>query len=256
MKVTIMQVNIVWENKHKNLNRFSECLELIEGETDIIIFPEMFTTGFTMNSAKFADKPESDTLRWLADNAYKYKCNIIGGIIAQEQDKIYNRQIFMKPDGKYEYYDKRHLFRMANEQKFYSAGSRKVITELYGWRIMLTTCYDLRFPVWTRACNDYDVLVVIANWPEKRRDAWNTLLVARAMENQVYVIGVNRVGKDGNQHLHSGDSAVVHPAGYIMSKTPPYKESVETIELSYKELVDFRKSFPAHLDADKFELFL
>jgi omega-amidase len=164
----------------------------------------------------------------------------------------------MKADGTYNTYDKRHLFRMADENKYYGSGQQKIIVELNGWKVCPLVCYDLRFPVWSRnklgASHDYDVLIYVANWPERRAHAWKTLLLARAIENQSYVVGLNRIGNDGNEIAYSGDSAIINPKGEIISATKPNEESIETITLSYNELAEFRKIFPVALDADDFEI--
>ena len=254
LKITIIQADLAWEKKEDNLNSFSEKLNQITEPTDIIVLPEMFTTGFSMKAEKLAEDWNGKTIEWIKQKAKEKNSVIACSLIFSENKKFYNRLIWMNPDGSYQYYDKRHLFRMVNEQKYYTAGNTKLIVEFKSWKICPLICYDLRFPVWCRNQDDYDVLIYIANWPEKRIYTWKTLLLARAIENQAYVIAVNRVGKDGNGIIYSGDSAVINPKGYIISKTQPYKESVETLALSKDELNNLRKAYPVKLDADEFEM--
>lgn len=254
LKISLVQTELHWENPPKNLLMFSELLSENEIKTDLIILPEMFNTGFTMNSALFAEEMDENTINWMRKTAWEYNCVITGSLIIKENDKFYNRLIWMKPDGNFHYYDKRHLFRMAKEDKHFTAGTEKIILELKGWKICPLICYDLRFPVWSRNKNDYDVLIYIANWPEKRSYAWKNLLIARSIENLAYVIGVNRVGSDGNDVVYSGDSAVINPKGDYVATTIQYKTEIINFDLSFEELEDYRKKFPAHLDADDFEI--
>ncbi len=254
LKVTIIQADLAWENKEENINKFSSFIGEIKEETDLIILPEMFSTGFTMKTEKLAEDFKGETIQWMKNIAKDKNAVLIGSIIVKVRELYYNRLIIMHPNGNIEYYDKRHLFRMGNEHYVYTKGKKKHISDINEWKIRPLICYDLRFPVWSRNENDYDVLVYIANWPENRRDAWLTLLIARAIENQCYVIGVNRVGQDGNAISYSGDSVVIDPKGRIISETKPYKESVETLKLSISELTEFRQKFPVDLDADKFNV--
>ena len=242
---------------------FSEKISSIKEETDLIVLPEMFSTGFTMNNKAMAETMKSKTAEWIRKTAKEKNCVVTGSLIIEEKKKYYNRLIWMMPDGKYKTYDKRHLFRYAGEEKYYAAGKKKLIVELNGWKICPLVCYDLRFPVWSRnkissqkskVKSDYDLLLYVANWPERRNHPWKTMLMARAMENQAYVVGVNRVGNDGNNIYHSGDSAAINFKGEILSKTKAHEESVETITLSRKDLDDWRKTFPAWMDADKFSV--
>ncbi|MBI3501295.1 MAG: amidohydrolase [Bacteroidetes bacterium] len=266
LKITIIQSNLHWENIEANLKMFSEKISSIKEETDLVVLPEMFSTGFTMNNKFLAEKMNGKTLNWMKQMAKEKNCVVTGSVIIEEKKKYYNRLIWMPPSGKYKTYDKRHLFRYAGEEKYYSAGKKKLIVELNGWKICPMVCYDLRFPVWIRnkikkdpstslgMTAEYDLLLFVANWPERRNHPWKTLLMARAMENQSYVIGINRVGNDGNNIYHSGDSAVINFKGEIISKTPAHEESIETITISKKDLDDWRKNFPAWMDADKFKL--
>jgi predicted amidohydrolase len=256
LKVTIIQTALHWENVEANLKMFSEKISSLSEATHLIVLPEMFTTGFTMNNKALAESMKGRTVEWMKQMAKQKKCVITGSMIIKEKKKYYNRLIWMFPSGKFKIYDKRHLFRYANEQNYYTAGKKKLIVELNGWKICPLICYDLRFPVWIRNKNNaFDVLLFVANWPERRNHPWKTLLMARAMENQCYVIGVNRVGNDGNNVYHSGDSAVINFKGEFISKTSPHEESIETVTLSKKALDDWRETFPAWMDADKFRLF-
>jgi len=252
LRVTIVQPTLTWEDVDANLAMFTN--KLAPASTDLIVLPEMFSTGFTMNVSKVGEGMDGKALQWMKKISAEKKCVVTGSLVIKENDHFYNRLIWMKPDGAYEKYDKRHLFRMGEENQTYTAGKDKIIVSLKGWKICPLVCYDLRFPVWSRNSVGYDCLIYVANWPEVRSYAWNHLLIARAIENQSYVIGVNRVGKDGNDMPHSGDSAVINAKGLIISKTKPNEESVETVVLSYKELEEFRKAFPVAMDADKFKL--
>ena len=254
MKVTLIQTSLFWEDRDRNLDMFSEKLSGLQQKTDLIVLPEMFTTGFSMNPESLAETMNDRTFHWMKDKAGSKNAVVMGSIIIKEGDSYYNRLISMFPDGEYHIYDKRHLFRMGEENKHYKAGSQKVIINYGEWRIRPLVCYDLRFPVWSRNRDDYDLLIYVANWPESRRHVWRNLLVARALENQVYVIGLNRIGKDGQDLTYSGDSMVVDPKGKIISNTEPHTESIETIEISLKFLNEFRDKFPVGEDADDFEL--
>jgi omega-amidase len=261
LKITLIQSNLHWEDKEKNLELFSQKIAAITETTDLIILPEMFSTGFSMNPEKFAEPMGGFTIQWMQQKAKEKNCVITGSVICEEKETYFNRLVWMNPDGTYSTYDKRHLFRMAGEEKCYGAGEKKIIMNLKGWKICPLICYDLRFPVWSRNTKEaqqaipaYDVLIYVANWPERRAHAWKTLLLARAIENQSFVIGVNRIGNDGNEIYHSGDSAVINPKGEIISKIKSKEEATETITLNYDELTEFRKSFPVILDADDFEI--
>ena len=217
IKISIIQSDIVWEDVNENLKRFSQKVSDLEDKTDIIVLPEMFTTGFSMKSKELAETMEGKTVSWLKDYSKKVNALIIASLIISENGEFYNRLICAFPDGKIEHYNKRHLFRMANENNYYSQGTKKLIIEYKGWRIRPLICYDLRFPVWSRNKNDYDLLVYIANWPERRNESWKTLLKARAIENQAFLVGVNRIGKDKNNVIYSGDSALISPQGNLLS---------------------------------------
>ncbi|MCE9540768.1 MAG: amidohydrolase [Bacteroidetes bacterium] len=266
LKITIIQSSLHWENKEMNLIMFSQKINAITESTDLIILPEMFTTGFSMSPKKFAEPMDGTTVSWMQEKAKEKNCVITGSFICEENGNCFNRLVWVKPDGSYSTYDKRHLFRMANENAHYSAGQKRIIVELNGWKICPLICYDLRFPVWSRnklvqgskeetyPGYEYDLLIYVANWPEVRSYPWKTLLLARAIENQSYVVGLNRVGSDGNKIYHSGDSAMINARGEIISKIEAQEESTETITLNHSELLAYRKSFPATLDADAFEI--
>jgi len=257
LKITIIQSDLHWESIEKNLHMFTQKINAVSEKTDLIVLPEMFTTGFSMAPERLAENKNGKTIAWMKEQAAKKGCVITGSIIYEEDKKYYNRLVWMRPDGSYSVYDKRHLFSMANEDKHYTAGNKKIIEEINGWKICPLICYDLRFPVWSRNIkkNIYDVLIYVANWPERRSHPWKTLLLARAIENQCYVVGLNRVGNDGNEIYHSGDSAVINFRGEIISKTAAQEESTETIHLNYNELDEFRKQFPVLDDADEFGFF-
>ena len=263
LTITIIQSNIHWENIEENLKMFSEKISSIKEETDLIILPEMFSTGFTMNNKPLAEKMNGKTFEWMKERAKEKNCVITGSIIIEEKKKYYNRLIWMLPNGKFKKYDKRHLFRYAGEEKYYSAGKKKLIVELKGWKICPMVCYDLRFPVWIRnkvksqkskVKSEYDILIFVANWPERRNYPREALLLARAIENQSYVIGVNRVGKDGGDINHSGDSVFINPQGEVIRKAKPNEESIMTVSFSYSAVEEWRKKFPAWMDGDQFTI--
>lgn len=256
LKITIIQSNLHWENKEKNLEMFSQKISAIAEMVDLIVLPEMFTTGFSMHPEMFAEQMNGKTIDWMRKKAKEKNCVITGSFICEEDKKYFNRLVWMRNDGTYSVYDKKHLFSMGDENNHYTAGKNKIIEELKGWKTCPLICYDLRFPVWARnqKSNNYDILIYVANWPERRSHAWKSLLIARAIENQSYVVGANRIGNDGNDIYHSGDSAVVNAKGEVISKIKPNEESVETIIMNYAELIEFRKTFPVMNDADDFEL--
>lgn len=224
------------------------------GKTDLVILPEMFTTGFSMNPEALAEGMEDDTVRWMKRQAEILNAAIVGSFIYEEKSDFFNRLISVKPDGELDIYDKRHLFRIGDEHFHYKAGNQFLIVSWGGWRIRPLICYDLRFPVWARYRGDYDLLVYIANWPESRRKVWKALLIARAIENQVYTIGVNRIGKDGRDIGYTGDSMVIDPKGETIFKANSNEESIQTVELSLEAQNEFREKFPVALDADDFEM--
>ncbi|TKC09738.1 nitrilase family protein [Pedobacter frigoris] len=255
LKITIFQAYLFWENTDKNLQNLALRLSMgIKEKTDLIILPEMFNTGFTMNAEALAEEMNGKTMLWMQQTAQKYDCVVCGSLIIKENNHYYNRLIWMLPDGSFSHYDKRHLFGLGNEDKSYTAGEQQVIVDLKGWKIRLAICYDLRFPVWLRnKYQEYDILLIIASWPDKRSAHWNALIPARAIENQSYVIGANRVGHDGNEIYHSGHSQCIDPQG----KTVYYKpedEDLYTFSINYEEVVKTRRIFPFLRDADQFKI--
>lgn len=251
LKVTIIQPDIVWENPGENLTNYSTTITAA-GKTDLVILPEMFTTGFSMNSENLYELMDGPTVNWMKDTAKFNKTAIIGSLIIKENGKIYNRAVWVFPDGSVSYYDKRHLFTMGQEHLHYSSGKEKLLVEYKGWRICPLICYDLRFPVWSRNTDNIDLLIYVANWPAVRSQVWKTLLVARAIENQVFCMGVNRTGIDGYGIKYSGDSAFIDAKGNanFMNDQPGFM----TFELNYQELHSFRKAFPVLNDRDKFTI--
>ncbi len=259
LNVSLVQSRIHWLDIQANLEWYASRLEQLNTRSDLIVLPEMFNTGFSMEASRFAETMDGPTMRWMSEMSAHYQAALIGSIMVQDRGHFYNRLIWMFPDGRYEYYDKRHLFRMAGEHQTYSPGQSRLIINYKGWRICPMVCYDLRFPVWSRnrligSEYDYDCLIYIANWPEKRSQAWKSLLVARAIENQCYVVGVNRVGADGNQIQYSGDSGVFDFLGQKCSTTERFGDRVETVSLYKDQLSEFRQNFPALLDADQFSI--
>lgn len=254
LRVTAIQSALVWEDAQANRTGFAQKLAGLKGSTDLVVLPEMFTTGFSMKTQELAETMDGPTVTWLKEQAAALGAAINGSVIIEEGGKFYNRSLFVRPDGSVEHYDKRHLFRMANEDAHFSDGSQRKIVEWKGWRICLQVCYDLRFPVFSRNRQDYDLLIYVANWPEARTNAWSTLLRARAMENQAYVIGVNRVGNDGMDISYSGASAILDAKGEELVNIPLSEEHSAQATLSMQALEDFRKKFPVGKDADRFEL--
>lgn len=253
LRVTLVQTMLHWEDASANRDMFTEKLASI-GATDLIVLPEMFNTGFTMESELFAETMDGPTVEWMRGTAKKQGAAIYGSAIIKEGGSCYNRGIFVMPDGMIVHYDKRHLFRMAGEHMHYSAGSERVVVDLNGWKILLQVCYDLRFPVFSRNRNDYDLVIYVANWPEARRHAWSSLLIARAIENLSYCIGVNRVGMDGKGIHYTGDSVVIDPRGSVIGSCGTATECIMQTTLSHSGILEYRKKFPAHLDADDLSL--
>jgi omega-amidase len=259
LKITIIQSDLHWEDIGANLAMFEEKIWKI-GPTDVIVLPEMFTTGFSMNAKKLGEMMNMRTFKWMKQMADQTGALILGSFIANVHDRFYNRLLWMEPGGNFKTYDKRHLFRMAEEHQVYSPGESMLIGHWKGWRICPLVCYDLRFPVWSRnrwnatlKKASYDVLIYVANWPLVRANAWDTLLRARAIENLSYVVGVNRVGMDGNGIEHSGNSAIISPKGEPIF-TVDSVEAIKTIELNAHSLQAYRDRFPAYLDADDFTI--
>lgn len=260
LKITLLQSDLHWEEIDANLAAFEEKIWRVGQDTDVIVLPEMFTTGFTMNAQALGEYMNMRTFKWMRQMADQTGALILGSFVAKVHDKFYNRLLWMEPGGNYKTYDKRHLFRMANEHKIYSSGESLLIGEWKGWRICPLICYDLRFPVWSRNTYDavsrqmnYDLLIYVANWPTARVEAWSALLKARAIENLSYVVGVNRVGIDGNSIEYNGSSAIIGPKGEVIF-TSEGVEAIKTLELNANSLKAFRDKFPAYYDADEFSI--
>ena len=255
MNITIIQTHLHWQDKQANLAMFEQKIASITESTDLIVLPEMFNTGFTMEAQPHAEREEeSPTLQKMQKWAKEKQAAICGSIIAEDNGSYYNRMYFVLPDGTYQMYNKRHLFRMANEDEHFTGGETSVIIEYKGWKIKPLICYDLRFPIWSRNnANEYDILLYVANWPAPRKTAWSTLLKARAIENLSYCVGVNRIGKDGSELEYSGNSAIIDFKGEVIFENENDEISY-TAKLEKEKLEAFREKFPAHLDADLFEI--
>ena len=253
LKATLVQGMLQWEDAAANRAAFAAKLEPLRGATDLIVLPEMFTTGFTMNTA-LAEAMDGPTVEWMKAQAARTDAAIYGSVIIAEGGKAFNRGLFVRPDGSVTHYDKRHLFRFANETDHFSAGKDRVVVEWRGWRILLQICFDLRFPVFARNRGDYDAALYVACWPEARRYPWAQLLIARAIENQCYVVGVNRVGMDGKGIHYTGDSVAIDPKGQVMAACEPAGDRVAHATLDAAALADFRAKFPVGMEADEFDL--
>lgn len=254
LNITLIQSALHWEKPDANMAMFEEKIWTIDKKTDLIVLPEMFTTGFSMNAEPLAEMMNFRAFKWMKQMASQTAAVIAGSVIIKEKGNFFNRLIWMTPEGNFFTYDKRHLFRMAGEDEIFTAGKDKIIVSLKGWKICPLICYDLRFPVWSRNVkNEYDLLLFVANWPSSRRIAWNTLLRARAIENLSYVVGLNRVGTDGKGIDYSGDSAVIDFKGEELIVLNN-QENIQSCTLSNEDLIAFREKFPADRDADSFSL--
>jgi omega-amidase len=260
LRITLIQSDLHWEDVEANLSMFEEKIWQINGSTDVIVLPEMFTTGFSMNASRLAEHMNMKTFKWMKQMADQTGALILGSFICTVHGRYYNRLLWMEPGGVFKTYDKRHLFRMDNEHKTFTPGESLLIGTWKGWRICPLICYDLRFPVWSRNKWDhnanklsYDLAIYVANWPMTRIDAWNTLLRARAIENLSYVVGVNRVGQDENGVEYNGNSAIISPKGDSII-TIDGSESIRTLELNANALHAFRDRFPAYVDGDDFTI--
>ena len=273
LTITIIQANLVWENKKANLAMLAQKIESIKEKTEVVILPEMFSTGFSMKPEQLAETMNGETIEWMKKITSSKKIILTGSVMIEDpstagqgETKYFNRLIWMLPNGEYGVYDKRHLFAYGDEHNHYSAGNKRLIAQVKGWKINLQVCYDLRFPVWARQnpspnlspggeeqASEFDLLVYVANWPERRNTAWKTLLQARAIENQCYVVGVNRVGDDGNNIHYSGDSMIIDPLGEILY-TKTNDEDIFTYTLQKEKLDEVREKFPFWRDADSFDI--
>ena len=260
LRVTLIQSDIHWQTIDANLAMFEEKLWSAKPSSDLIVLPEMFTTGFTMNAKQLAEPMSGKTFRWMKQMADQFRGVVTGSYIVFEKNKYFNRLIWMEPGGRFSFYDKRHLFRMSGENDHFSSGSSYFTADLKGWKIRPFICYDLRFPVWSRNKADkdddkldYDLIIFAANWPSSRINAWDTLLKARAIENSAYCLGVNRIGTDGEGIIYSGHSCVYNFKGENLI-TISEGELIQTVTLSMNDLKQYRKKFPVHIDADDYNL--
>ena len=255
LTISILQADLIWENKEQNLAKLESLAYTISDHTDLLVLPEMFNTGFSMNTIELAETMDGQTVFWMKTLAKLKSCVVSGTLIIQENGKFYNRHLWVTQNGKLEYYDKRHLFRLAKEDKYYTAGKERKVVELKGWKINLTTCYDLRFPVWSRNRKDYDIILNAANWPVPRIHAWKTLNQARAIENLCYTIACNRVGSDPKGNQYSGHSAIIDYQGKVLSELVE-KEGVISYTIDKEPLDLFREKFAFDQDQDDFTLHL
>lgn len=254
LRLSLVQSDLLWGDVNANLNQFTQQLAKLKGKTDLIVLPEMFTSGFMMSGKDEIASYNDMAVAWMCEQAKCLDSYIMGSCIVKINNSFYNRMYTVSPGGDVSTYDKRHLFRMGNEHEHFSGGNEKGIVNIGEWRIRPIVCYDLRFPVWSRNQQDYDLLICVANWPDARRDVWNTILKARALDNQVYVAGVNRVGKDGMDLSYAGDSTLIDARGKRLAKCEDYKNDIQTVNISLSDLQSFRKKFPVYLDADEFEI--
>lgn len=253
LTITLVQTELTWHDPAANRAHFGEIVHSLPEASDLIILPEMFTTGFTMDTRELAEPMTGPTARWMAELAGACGVTLCGSLIVEDGGRYFNRCLWMPPDGAFRHYDKRHLFRMAGEHEHFAAGESREIFTLKGFRICPMICYDLRFPVWSRGANEFDLLVYVANWPAARRSAWQTLLPARAVENQCYVAGVNRTGTDGREIAYAGDSGVYDYLGQPLANLGPENGHC-TVTLGLADLNRYREKFPAWRDADDFRL--
>lgn len=254
LKIALIQTELVWENPKQNRVYLTKKVESISEAVDVIILPEMFTSGFTMNPEKVVETMFGETIVWMQDLALKKQTALMGSMVISEHGHFYNRLLFVHPNGIIETYDKKHTFTLAGEDKVYTAGKSKLIVTYKGWKICPLICYDLRFPVWSRNVENYDILVYVANWPKVRVAAWDALLKARAIENMSYCIGVNRVGLDGNNHEYSGHSAVFDVLGEKLDRIPENQEFIDTFTLSKNHIETYREKLNFLNDKDAFTL--
>ena len=272
LTITGIQSNLHWEDKKANLEMFEEKISAIPQPTEIVVLPEMFSTGFSMKPEKLGEAMDGETVQWMKKISAEKKIILTGSVIIEDNKKYFNRLIWMLPNGQFGYYDKRHLFAYGDEDQHYTEGSKRLIASVKGWKINLLVCYDLRFPVWSRQAPpqahpprggeqtpasgpEYDVLTYVANWPERRIHAWKTLLQARAIENQCYVIGVNRVGEDGSKIHYSGESMVIDPLGEVLYHKKD-EEDIFTKTLDKSHLEKVREKFPFWKSADEFKIIM
>lgn len=253
MKTVLIQSSLYWENPIANRKYFEEKINTIDSDVDLIVLPEMFTSGFTMNPENVAETMQGETMMWLMSLAKAKKTAITGSLVIEENNNFYNRMVFVFPSGEVQFYDKRHLFTLAGEDKVYTSGTQKIIVTYLDWKICLQVCYDLRFPVFSRNSEDYDLLVYVASWPKIRVNAWDTLLKARAIENMCYVIGVNRIGEDNNGYQYTGHSQAIDFLGNHCIE-PVETESILLLELDKEQMLQTRQKLGFLNDRDAFEI--
>ncbi|OYQ37015.1 amidohydrolase [Flavobacterium cyanobacteriorum] len=253
MEITLVQASLQWENPEANRQHLQNLISLVREGTGLVVLPEMFSTGFTMNPGEVAEPVGGPTTKWMKAIAKEKNCAVTGSVAITEGDHYYNRLLFVFPDGQLKYYDKRHLFTLAGEDKVFTAGRERPVIEYQGWKICPLICYDLRFPVFSRNTEDYDLLLYVANWPAPRIQAWDVLLQARAIENMCYVAGVNRIGQDGNGHNYPGHSQVYDTLGNPMLEISE-NEGIYSVTLSKEAVSDTRKRFGFLNDRDRFTL--
>lgn len=253
LKVAVLQTELTWQDAAANRAHFEKLFPQLLGQ-DLVVLPETWTSGFSMSGAEIAESMDGMTVQWLLQQAKHFQFAICGSLVIADAGRLFNRMLFVEPDGSIQYYDKKHLFRMAGEHQHYQAGDRRCVVNYRGFRLNLQICYDLRFPVFARNQADYDALIYVANWPAARRHAWRTLLAARAIENQAFVIGCNRVGIDGNGVHYSGDSLILAATGLPLAEPQHADEQILKAELNLADLLQFRQQFPVAMDADPFQL--
>ncbi len=253
LRITTLQCSLQWENPVANRISLEQKIIALAGKTDLIVLPEMFTTGFSMNPVSLAERMDGPTMAWLAQLSQQVDAVITGSLIIEEEGQYFNRMIWMRPDGEKSFYDKRHLFTLAKEHEHYTPGKKQVVVEWKAWKIALQICYDLRFPVWSRNTTGYDLLIYVANWPERRNHAWKSLLMARAIENQAFVVGVNRVGIDGNDLPYSGDTALIDPMGEVLYQVAQV-ESIATHTIDRSAVTELRRKLAFLKDMDRFTI--
>ena len=254
LKVVGIQADLFWENPPKNRTFFEEKINSLAKGVDLIVLPEMFTTGFTMRPEKVAEKMDGETVSWMKKLASEKQLAITGSLVISENNNFYNRLVFVFPSGKIETYDKRHSFTLAGEDKVYTSGNKKIIIDYKGWKICPLICYDLRFPVWARNTQNYDLLIFMANWPVKRIKAWDTLLKARAIENMSYIIGVNRTGTDTNNYEYSGNSLIIDCLGKELSQLSENEVGIVSTTLKKEFQIETREKLGFLNDKDSFEI--
>lgn len=254
LHIALLQTDLIWEKPEQNRANFSKKIASIVAPVDIIVLPEMFTSGFTMHPSSVAETMDGETMSWLKTLAAQKQSAITGSLVIKENDHFYNRMVFVHPDGTVDHYDKRHTFTLAGEDKVYTSGNKKIMVNYKGWKICPLVCYDLRFPVWSRNADHYDVLIYVASWPTVRMLAWDTLLRARAIENMSYCVGVNRVGTDANNHEYSGHSAVYDVLGKRIDNIPYDIEAIEIVTLNKEDIASNRDKFSFLADRDQFSI--